>query len=164
MKSGMLNGILALARIPPQPWLYSPNQALLSIMLVLTWIGVGFWTIFYLAGLKGIDPALYEAAIVDGANKWRVFTRITLPLLSHVTLFIVITDTILNFLVFAPVYVLTQGGPMESTNLLMYEVYRTIIGYGQIHRGAAAATISLLIIGIFVLIEFIIIRPKEIQA
>lgn len=161
MESGMLNGILSWFGIAPQLWLISPHQALWSIMLVLSWVGIGFWSIFYLAGLKDIDFSLYEAAAVDGSNWWHSFIEITWPMLRRVTLFIVITDTILNFLVFEPVYVLTQGGPMESTNLLMYEVYRTIIGYGQIYRGAAVAIIALLIIAGFVSVEFLIIQPKE---
>lgn len=160
-RGGMLNGILAWFSIPPQPWLSSPDQALWSIMLSLIWRGVGFWTVFYLAGLQGIDPSLYEAAAIDRSNRWQSFVNITWPLLKRTTMFILVTDTILNFMVFTPVYIMTGGGPMESTNLLMYEVYNTIVGYGDINRGAAAAVITLLIIATFVSIQFFIIKPED---
>jgi len=159
--SGMLNGILAWFHIPPQPWLSSPSQALWSIILCLIWRGVGFWMVFYLAGLQSIEPSLYEVAAIDGSNRWQSFAYITWPLLKRTTIFILVTDTILNFMVFTPVYIMTRGGPMESTNLIMYEVYNTIVGYGDINRGAAAAVITLCIIATFVGIQFSFIKPEH---
>ena len=103
--------------IPPQPFLTSPQQALLSIMILLSWIGVGYWMMFLIAGINDIPATYYEAAAIDGASAWRQLWSITLPLLRRPLAFVLVADTVSNFLVFAPVQILTKGGPNGSTNL-----------------------------------------------
>ena len=159
-EGGMINGVLSWFNISPQPFLSSPNQALLCIILTLTYRGVGFWTMFYLAGLNNIEEPLYEVASIAGANFFQKFRYVTWPLLIPTTTFIVVSDTILNFLVFTPIYMMTEGGPMESTNLLIYNVYKTVMGFGDLYRGSAIAMIAFLIIFMMVGLQFLIMKPK----
>jgi multiple sugar transport system permease protein len=148
-QSGLINGILTWAGLPAQPFLTSPTQALPSIILIASWIGVGYWMFFFLAGLQSIPPTLYEAAAIDGASPLRAFFHITLPLLRRVVAFVLVADTTANFLLFAPVYILTHGGPQGSTNLLMYEAYRS--GFIGVDVGRATS-ITTVLIGILLLV------------
>jgi len=159
-EAGMLNGILTWFHIPAQPFLTSPNQALACIILTLTYRGVGFWMMFYLAGLNNIENSLYEVASIAGASAFQKFRYVTLPLLMPVTTFIVISGTILNFMVFTPVYMMTNGGPLESTNLMIYRVYKTVMGYGDIYGGSAIAMIAFIIISVIVGLQFLIMRRQ----
>ncbi len=120
----------------PPKWIADPNYALLSVMMISVWISIGYNMIVYMAGLQSIPKDLYEAADIDGANGWVRFTRITLPMLSPTTFFLLITGIIYTFKVFDLVAVLTQGGPAGSTNVLVYYMYDTAflnlkIGYAS---------------------------------
>jgi ABC-type sugar transport system permease subunit len=159
-EAGMINGILSWFHIPPQPFLTSPNQALGCIIMTLTYRGVGFWMMFYLAGLNNIENSLYEVASIAGASSFQKFRYVTLPLLMPVTTFIVISGTILNFMVFTPVYMMTGGGPLESTNLMIYRVYKTVMGYGDIYGGSAIAMIAFIIISVIVGLQFLLMRRQ----
>jgi ABC-type sugar transport system permease subunit len=94
-----------------------------SIMLIVSWIGVGYWMTFLLAGLQEIPKSLYEAVRTDGTNRWQQFRYVTLPQLRRPLTFVLVANTVANFLVFAPAQILPQGGPQGSTNLIMNEVY-----------------------------------------
>jgi len=162
--SGLINGILIGLHLPPQPFFTSPDQALLSIVVIATWKGLGYWMLFFLAGLQSIPQSLYEAAAIDGATRLKAFWYITLPLLRRVIAFVLVADTTINFLLFAPVYVQTQGGPQGSTNLLMYEAYRS--GFQDIDMGRATSitTILLLLILVIVAIQlFLFSRGEDAQ-
>jgi multiple sugar transport system permease protein len=134
---GPLNGVLQRIGIAPQRFLTSPDQALASIVLVVSWIGLGYWMMFLIAGLKEIDPVLYEAAALDGAGRWARFRHVTVPQLSRQITFVLVADTISNLLVFAPVNILTNGGPNGRTDLIMNDVFDR--AYNQADVGAAAA-------------------------
>ena len=151
---GPLNGTLALFGIPGQRYITSTGQALLSIMLVVSWIGVGYWMMFLVAGLKEIDPTLYEAASMDGAGRWGRWRYVTIPQLRRQLAFVLVADTISNLLVFAPVQILTNGGPNGSTNLVMNDIFNR--AYTQTDIGAAAAeTVVLVVVAlIIVVIQF----------
>jgi multiple sugar transport system permease protein len=160
-QSGLVNGILLSVGLPAQPFLSSPSQALPSIILIASWIGVGYWMFFFLAGLQGIPPTLYEAAAIDGATPVRAFVHITLPLLRRVIAFVLVADTTANFLLFAPVYILTHGGPQGSTDLLMYEAYRS--GFIGLDVGRATS-ITTILIGILLLVvgaQLVFFRSTE---
>ncbi|HYN94225.1 MAG TPA: sugar ABC transporter permease, partial [Pilimelia sp.] len=141
---GPLNGVLARLGIEPQGFLTSPTQALPAIVLVVSWIGVGYWMMFLVAGLKEIDPVLYEAAGLDGAGRWTRFRHVTVPQLSRQLAFVLVADTISNLLVFAPVQILTNGGPNGRTNLIMNDVFER--AYNQADLGAAAAGTMIVIV------------------
>ncbi len=148
--AGLINGMLSYLSIERQPFLLSPDQAIWSIILLASWKGVPFWSLFFLAGLQGIPTSALEAAKMDGANRWVSFSRITFPLLRRTTAFVLVADTVANFIFFIPVLVLTQGGPELSTNLMMYEVYRRGFIYGDL--GASAAMLSIMLLVVFAIV------------
>ena len=159
--SGIVNGVLALLGIPAQPFLTAPSHALWSIIILATWKGVPLWALFFLAGLQGIPEAVIEAAKIDGATRWQLFTRVTLPLLRGVLIFVLVADTVANFLLFAPILLLTQGGPQLSTNLIMYETYRRGFVYGDLGASAAMLWVMLLIVFVVIGFEFFLLRERE---
>lgn len=151
---GPANALLATIGLPSQGFLTSPGQALYTIILIVSWVGVGYWMTFLLAGLKEIPVALYEAAVIDGATSWQQFRHITLPQLRRPLTFVLVADTVANFLVFAPVQILTKGGPQGSTNLIMNDIYTRGFLSGDM-RGAAAETgILVAIVIVIVAIQF----------
>lgn len=158
---GLFNAILAPLGISPQPFLTSPHQALACIMLVVSWIGVGYWMTMLIAGLQDIPKSLYEAVTIDGANGWQRFWYVTLPQLRRPLTFVLVADTVANFLVFAPVQILTKGGPEGSTNLIMYDIYTR--AFEQVDRGgASAATVVLVaLVLIVVSIQFRLMNDRE---
>lgn len=158
---GPLNGFLAVFGIPPVPWLTDGRTALASIIIVLSWVGVGYWMTFLVAGIKDIPPSLYEAAEIDGANAWQRFVHITLPGIRRPLLFVLVADTVSNFLIFAPIRILTQGGPQGSTNLLMYNIYEQAYVYGDLPSASAATLVLVLIVLVIVTIQFRLLPGKD---
>lgn len=151
---GPANAFLATIGIPPQGFLTSPDQALYTIILIVSWIGVGYWMTFLLAGLKEIPVALYEAALIDGATPWQQFRYITLPQLRRPLTFVLVADTVANFLVFAPVQILTKGGPEGSTNLIMNDIYTRGFLSADMRGAAAETAILVAIVIVIVAIQF----------
>ena len=159
-ENGLVNGLIQTLGGSPLPFLTSTDYALGSIIAIASWIGVPFWTLFLLAGLQGISTQIYEAARIDGAGPFGTLRYITLPLLRRSIGFVLIADTISNFLLFAPVLLLTEGGPELSTNLVMFEAYRRGLIYGDFGTSAAMVSLQLgLIVGI-VAIQFYLFREK----
>jgi multiple sugar transport system permease protein len=137
---GLINAFIqtiSFDRLGPYDWLTNTKLAFPAIMLLSIWQGVGFQMVIYLAGLQGIPDELYEAAQVDGANRWQQFWNITLPQLRNTTIFVVIATTILAFKLFDQVWVMTKGGPQEATMTTMIVVYRE--GFKQLRVGYASA-------------------------
>jgi len=159
-EQGLINGILTVSGISPQPFLNSPDQALWSIIGIASWIGVPFWSLFLLAGLQGISQQIYEAADIDGAGRMRKYLSITLPMMRNSIAFVLIADTISNFLLFVPIYMLTQGGPELSTNLVMFEAYRRGMLYGDLGTSAAMVMLQLLLVVLVVAAQFLFLREK----
>lgn len=150
--SGVVNSFLNFIGIPSQEFFISKSQALWCIVLVATWKGVGYWMMFILAGLKNIDSAIYESAKIDGAGWFRTIISITVPLIKKVLLFVFVANTTANILLFVPMQIITNGGPQESTNVLMFEAYQSAFKYGDRSRASAIVMILLiLIIGICVI-------------
>ena len=148
---GPFNQILGWVGIGPQTWLSSPNTALVSIVLLNIWQQVGYFTVLAVAGLTQIPPSLYEAAQIDGAGPLQSFTRITLPLLRRTLLFSAVIAIINAVQVFEPVALITQGGPVNSTNVLTYHIRRVGIERSQGGLGSAmAVTLMLALIVIIV--------------
>ena len=142
---GLVNSILGKMGIAPQPFFSDPTQSLYSLIFVSVWRAVGYWMMFYLAGLQSIPQSVYEAASIDGASTWQQTLKITLPLLSRTTAFVLVGNVSFNFLTFAPVYVLTRR-PKGATNVLMYESYKSAFINIDINRATAISAILLLII------------------
>ena len=149
---GPVNGLLRTLGLPAQPFFRSEDQAMPALIAICTWRGVGYWMLFMLAGLGSIPAEVNEAAMIDGAGWWRRLLHITLPLMSRTFGFVLVADTAANFLLFAPVYIITNGGPNGSTALLMFEAYRAAFSLLDHGRSLAISTVILLIvIGVAVL-------------
>lgn len=151
---GVINAFLTSLGFDEQLFLVNEKQALGCIMLVCIWKGCGYLMMFFVAGIKDIDSALYESAKIDGASYWQSVFRVTLPSLKNTLSFVVITNTISCLLLFAPIYQMTEGGPQRSTNLLMYEVYKSAFVYGDRSRASALMTVLLVVVGLVVSVQF----------
>ncbi|MBK9124400.1 MAG: sugar ABC transporter permease [Chloroflexi bacterium] len=137
---GFLNVLLTLFSLPQQPFLKSPTQALPSILAMIIWQGLGFAVIIFLAGVKQIPRDYYEAATVDGANRWQSFRRITLPLLNPSIVYLIVLQSISFLRTFAPVLAMTtqgDGGPLNSTTTVVLRIYRE--AFQRFDMGFAAA-------------------------
>jgi len=159
--AGLINSLLALLRIPSQPFLISQDQALWCIVAIATWKGISFWMIFLWAGLQDIPRHIHEAAEIDGANRFQRFVHVTLPLLQRPLLFVLVTDTATNFLLFVPMFLLTGGGPAQSTNVLMFEAYKSGFVYGEMGRSLAVVVVLLLMVVSVVGLQFRLMRKPE---
>ncbi|HEU4740454.1 MAG TPA: sugar ABC transporter permease [Meiothermus sp.] len=145
---GLLNYALSLVGIDGPDWLSDPRTALLALILITVWKGLGFQMVIWLAGLQAIPKELYEAAIVDGANRVQQFRFVTLPMLAPTTFFMLITGVIGSFQVFTPVFVLTKGGPLGSTDVAVYRIYER--AFVNFDFGYASALAWVLFVFIFV--------------
>lgn len=158
---GPLNAILEAVGIGRQPFLTSPDQALASIMIVATWVGVGYWMLFLISGIEAIPEEYYEAARLDRAGPIRTFFSITLPQLKRPLLFVLVADTVANFVLFVPVQMLTGGGPENSTTMLMFDAYRTSYTYSDKNLGSAEVVILTVIMLVFVALQFLLLREDK---
>jgi multiple sugar transport system permease protein len=158
--AGVINGLLAIVGVPRQEFFLVKEQALWSIVIVTAWKGIPYMMIFFLAGLQEIPISLLEAAAIDGANRWQSFMKITLPLLRRVFAFVLVTDTILNLILFAPIWLITRGGPQLSTDLIMYETYRRGLVYGDLGAASAMLIVVILIVAIVLGLEFLVLRSN----
>jgi len=138
----------------PPVWISNPSMAMAAVVVATIWWTAGYNMVLFLAGLQDIPLHLYEAARIDGAGAWRQFWAVTLPLLRPTTLFIVVIQLIASFQVFGQVYVMTSGGPGNSTRTVIQYVYETAFVQQQMSAGAAAAWLLFLIILVFSLAQF----------
>ncbi len=155
---GFINGVLRTIGLPAQPFLASADQALWSLIAMGVWKDVGFYMLIFLAGVQSIPVDLYESASIDGASPWRAFVRITLPLLRRPAVFVVVVGTIAAFKVFTPVYLMTDGGPAESTTVIVFYIFRTAFRYFQMGYASAMSVILLGIVLVLTLIQFRLLR------
>jgi ABC-type sugar transport system permease subunit len=159
--SGILNSLLGLVHIPPQGFLFSKNQALWSIVAIASWRGIGYWMMFLLAGLKNIDSSIYESVRIDGAGWFLTIIRITIPLIKKVLLFVLVANTTINILLFVPMQMVTNGGPEGSTNVLMYEAYKSAFLFADRPRSAVMVTMLLVVIVSICIIQFKLLNEKD---
>ena len=150
--TGIIDQVLTQAGVPAVNWQGNGAAAMLSVIAVTTWQGIGFGMVVYLAGLQAIPREIYEAAAVDGASGWRRFRRITWPLLAPTTFFLIVYSIITSFQVFDVVYVLTRGGPGTSTTFLVQYAYDQ--GFNQRRQGYAAAIGTILYVIVLILTVF----------
>ncbi len=150
---GIINSMLHDFGIKGPGWVESPHWALPTIIIMSLW-GVGSPMLIFLAGLQGIPPDLMEAASLDGAGVWRKFVSVTIPLLTPTILFNVILSIINQFQVFTQAYVMTQGGPLDSTLFLVYYIFENAFQYLNMGYGAALAWVLFFIVFILTVIVF----------
>ncbi|EOH61442.1 carbohydrate ABC transporter permease [Enterococcus mundtii] len=151
---GPINQFLRVVIENPPGWLSSSDWALTAIIIVSVWRGMGYYMILYLAGLQGISKELYEAAAMDGANKWKQFIHITVPALRPTTFFVTIMLVINCFKIFDLVQVMTDGGPGRATNVLVYQVYSEAFVKFNFGYASAIAMVLFVIVLVITVIQF----------
>ena len=132
----------------PPVWLGDPHWAFFSVIWVDIWIGIPFMTLVFLAGLQSISKDLYEAATVDGANGWQRFLYITLPGLRDVLLIATLLSTLWTFNDFNTIYIMTEGGPANSTHILITYIYQRTFQWLRWNHGAVMAVVTFIILSI----------------
>jgi len=152
-EEGLLNGWLAAAGLTRVHWLQDPGLALPSIMLMDIWASAGYYAILILAGRKTLPREQLEAARLEGLSAWTVERRIVFPHLRPVLLFVVLLNTIRSFQIFIEVFVLTRGGPLESTLTLVYHLYERAFYHFEMGYASAIAYLLLALVGIVLLIQ-----------
>ena len=140
-------------------WLGSPDSALPVLMFILVWIQLGYPIVIFMSGLQRVDPELYEAASLDGANWWQKFRVVTLPSIIPELLVVILTATIGALKTFAPVYLLTKGGPGTATTVPSYYSYNQFFQVQQVGYGAAISTALTVVIIVFS-VAFTIIQTR----
>lgn len=150
----ILNYGLSLAGISPIAWLTDPKWALLSIALMTVWLNLGFNYIVMLSGMQSVPEDLYESARIDGSGSFRTFFRITLPLISPSLFFIGVVSMISAFQSFAQINILTKGGPMNSTDVLVYNIYQDAFINYRFGIGSAQALILFVLITLLTIVQF----------
>lgn len=154
---GLLNRFLELVGIQGPGWLFSPQWALPGLGLMFLWQS-GAAMILYIIGLEAIPKELLEAAAIDGAGAWRRFRHVTLPLLTPIILFNLIVGVIGNFQYFAPVFVMTQGGPNKATLFFVFNVYRTAFEYFEFGYASALTVVLFILIA---LMTYLLLRSSR---
>ncbi|MCM3715826.1 carbohydrate ABC transporter permease [Halalkalibacter oceani] len=157
---GLLNWFLGLFGIDKVQWLTHPDTALYSLVIVAVWKGVGFNTLVFIAGLQSIPKDMYEAASLDEASPWRTFTKITLPMLSPTLFFLAVISMIGSFQIFDTISIMTQGGPINSTNTFVYYIYENGFRFFKIGYASAAGVILLIVVSLLTIIYFRLLAKR----
>lgn len=150
---GLINNILSMVGIHGPGWLTDPKWSMISIVMVSVWKDLGFFSLILFGGLRGIDKTLYEAAKIDGANTFQIFRKITLPLVTPTLFFVLVTTIINSFQLFPQIMVMTDGGPLESTQVMVERIYKYGFRYYEMGYAAALAVILFLIIVAITLVQ-----------
>lgn len=157
---GLLNYVLSWFGIPGLKWIDSPDTALLSLILVGIWKIIGYDILLLVAGLQSIPSYIYESARLDKASRATIFFRITIPLLSPTLFFVLIVNIASSFQVFDSVKIMTQGGPVNSTNLLVHWIYQTGFEFYRIGEAATGAVFLFIIVALATLANFRLLAQK----
>lgn len=155
---GLINELLGLFGGRSPNWLGSQDWAMAAIIIVYIWKNLGYAVVIYLAGLQAIDKSLYEAALVDGAGRWQQFLNVTWPGLSPVTFFLSVTSILSCFQAFDIVKVMTNGGPINATNTLIYRLYE--LGFVSFNAGQAGV-VAMILFSIMLVLTIIQVRLGE---
>lgn len=147
---GLLNNILHIHI----NWLYDPHYAMFAMIIVSVWKLIGYNMVIFLSALSGISQSMFEAAKIDGANSFQTFKNVTVPLLSPSIFFVVIITAISSFQVFDLIYLMTQGGPLDSTNVLVYAIYKNAFEYFNAGKASAIAYVLFTVILVLTLIQW----------
>jgi len=157
-ETGALNQILAGLGLPSYDWLGQMPSALIVLMVVLVWVQIGYPVVVFMAALQRVDPELYEAAELDGANWFQRFTAITVSIIRPEIFVVTLTCTIAALKVFGPVYVITQGGPAGSTIVPAYYAYLEFFTKRNVGYGATIATVLTILV---VIVSIVFVRVQN---
>ena len=146
--------------LPSRNWLGDPSTALVAITVVAIWKEAGFFMIFYLAALQGINPSLREAAAIEGASRWFFFRRVLWPLLMPTTLFVGVNAVINAFRMVDHVFVMTKGGPDNATALLLYHLYEVGFKFWDQGYASAITVVLLVLLATVALLQFFVLDKR----
>jgi len=158
---GIINQWLDATPIGKQAFFTSTDQAIPTIALINIWKHMGFNALLFYAGIQAIPRTVYEAASIDGATEWTVFWRITLPLLRPVSVFVLVTSLIGSFQIFDTVAVTTQGGPVDSTKVLVYYIYQNAFSFFRMGYATAMSMLLFGLLVVFTLLQLRFLRANE---
>lgn len=159
-QNGLLNVVLTALGFEPYSFLASPETALLSVSLVSVWKGLGYYVLLIMAALQNIPTSVYEAAEMDDTPPLRTFFKITLPMISPTILFTSVVAVIASFKVFDSVSIMTGGGPVNSTNTLVYYIYDFAYSYGKPGQACAAGMVLLLFVCVVTYVQFLVGKKR----
>ncbi|MGG1552241.1 carbohydrate ABC transporter permease [Paenibacillus ferrarius] len=151
---GMINYLLSLIGMQPVAWLTDPKWALISVSVMTIWMNLGFTYIVLLSGLQNISDDMYDSAKIDGAGPFRTFVQVVMPLLSPTVFFVTIVSMINAFQSFGQINILTKGGPVDATNVLVYSIYQDAFINFRFGTGSAQALVLFTLILILTFVQF----------
>src|SRR5713226_831836 len=151
---GLLNFVLSLVGVRGPEWLIQPTIAIIAVSITTIWLTLGTNIIVLLAGLQGIPEEIYEAARLDGARGARMFTRITVPMVSPSLFFLLVVDTVAVLQAFTQIHVLTRGGPVDATRTLVYSIYLDAFQNFQFGFASAESVVLFVLVLVLTLIQF----------
>ena len=158
---GVLNYLLSIFHIKPIGWLVDPNWALFSVAIVTIWKGIGYYMMIYLASLMSVPQDLYEAADIDGANFIQKHLTVTVPHLMPTIALVSTISTISAMKVFAEIYVMTKGGPLNSSKTIVYYIYERAFENLDLGYASALAVVLLVVVMIFSLINILCFEKNK---
>lgn len=159
-QNGLINVVLVALGFEPYSFLASPETALLSVSLVSVWKGLGYYVLLIMAALQNIPTSVYEAAEMDDTPPLRTFFKITLPMISPTILFTSVVAVIASFKVFDSISIMTGGGPVNSTNTLVYYIYDFAYSYGKPGQACAAGMVLLLFVCVVTYVQFLVGKKR----
>ncbi len=157
---GLLDQVLGVFGVTAHNWLGNQHTALVCLIAVAVWKDAGFFMIFYLAALQQISPALAEAAAIEGAGRWYFFRRVTFPLLMPTTLFVLVNAIINSFRLVDHIVVMTQGGPDNTTALLLFYIYEVGFKFWDTAYAATLTVVLLVLLAVAALGQFLILDRR----
>mgnify|MGYP000196674560 FL=1 len=152
---GVINGMLAAIGITGPSWLGHPTWAMVSLIMMSLWQAVGYNIVVLAAGLNNINPAIMEASKIDGTTAWSRFWRVTFPMLSPSLFFASVMTVIGAFKVFTQPFMLTKGGPGESTNTLVLYLYRSAFSYDKLGLASSLAWVLFVLVMLVTALQFV---------
>lgn len=152
-QEGILNYLMQILHLPVIGWLTDPNYAIYSVIILTIWKGIGYYMMIYLASLMSVPKELYEACDIDGANFWQKHLTVTVPHLMPTIALVTTISSISAMKIFAEIYVMTKGGPLNSTKTIVYYIYEKAFENLDLGYASAMAVILLIIVMIFSVIN-----------
>jgi multiple sugar transport system permease protein len=155
-QAGLFNSVLQALHLinAPVAWLYTPQTAMAAVLLLEVWKSVGYTMVLFLAGLQAIPESVYESARIDGASPWQAFWRVTLPMVSPTLFFVSLISIIQSLQAFDSIYLLTQGGPEQSTAVAVYWVYKNAFEFYRVGPASALAYVLFVVILVLTLVQW----------
>ena len=157
---GLLNSLLSVVGIHGPDWLIQPTTAIIAVSITTIWLTLGTNIIVLLSGLQGVPEEIYEAARLDGARGLRMFTRITIPMVSPSLFFLLVVDTVAVLQAFTQIHVMTRGGPVDSTRVLVYSIYQDAFQNFRFGFASTEAVILLLLVMGLTLLQFRVVERR----